>query len=567
MAQLDNSPARTGLLDFVQKSIGTQFVIPVYQRNYTWGPKKETLKLLEDIKMILEGKDDVHFMGIIMYLPKSISFSFHQLLIVDGQQRLTTFFLILLAIRKRARADGNEQLAEIIDNQYLYNKYVEDENKLRLKPLVSDDDVYGKLVSGLDFQLVENDFSSNVYRNFGEIEQWLKGVCVDASLNDVMQALDKLYIISIPLLDSDNAQQIFESINSTGAPLTSADLIRNYILMNYTNDLQEHYYLTYWKTLESLQPDSYKLEEFFRYYLSIKNYVIPNKRDVYTDFKVFWEKSTVKTEAKLVDIINYARYYNAIFVDEHENGALMSILSDLRKNKVALVSTFLVEMYGLYDTQKITLNTLIDLIKIIQGYLVRRWVCHVDTSAISRYFPLLLAAVLSACDGNYDDIVAKTKYHLVNLNKSKGYFMPTDEQIVQSLENNNAYLITCLRGLLDTIENFNNNAPVDLRSLNVEHIMPKTASSYWLKNSGVGEQDYDKYCNLIGNLTLSAIFDNSKMGNGDFEMKKELLKNTNHLRINENVLKQDSWGKTDIIRRTNWMIEQIILIYPYNEQK
>lgn len=565
MAQLDNSPMRTGLLDFIQKSSGTQFVIPVYQRNYTWTAKQETGKLLSDIDAILEGKAQSHFMGIIMYLSKSITFSFHQLLIVDGQQRLTTFFLILLAVRQYAKETGNEQLMSIINDQYMFNKFVDDGNKLRLKPLVNDDYVYQKLVAEQLDLISAREKESNVYRNFEAIYNWLLQKIPNYSLDTILSALDKLHIVCIPLIDSDNAQQIFESINSTGVPLTSADLIRNFILMNFTNEEQEHYYTTYWKVIESLHVGQNKLEEFFRFYLAVKAFTLFNKRDVYVEFKTYWNTSTKSTTEKFEDIIIYSRYYNNIYLDENDSPLLEEVLMEYRKNKSVMPAPFLMEMYHLYEQELISARQLSEIIELINIYLVRRWLCNVDTSAITRYFPTLLNLVMTACDGKYETIVKTVRYYLVDVNKNKGAFMPTDEQLETTLMNSNAYILNCIRTVLDKIEHYNNPVHVKLTDLNIEHIMPQKPTKYWLENTDIEEDEYEKYCNLIGNLTLAAVYDNGKMGNNDFAFKKSILASTSHLKINAAILEKQSWDKVDILNRTEEIITLLNTVYPYGE--
>ena len=265
----NEAPRRTGLLDFLRNSTGTQFVIPVYQRNYTWTAGKEVALFLEDIKNVLNKKYNNHFMGIVIYLSKTIDYSSREFSIIDGQQRLTTTFLFLYAVRYLFKEQGLNDDIRNLDSLFLTNE-TSAKIKYKLKPLVSDDDVYKCII---DERLADIDnINSNVYKNFiylkDEISKILsKGV----SLNDLLMAVNQLYIVVVPIWKGDNPQKIFESINATGVKLTASDLIRNFILMDLTSEEQDKYYPLYWKRIEELvSNDSKKLELFFRLYLALE---------------------------------------------------------------------------------------------------------------------------------------------------------------------------------------------------------------------------------------------------------------------------------------------------------
>lgn len=566
MPQLDNAPTRDSLLTFIRKSINKQFVIPVYQRNYTWTAKREVEKMLVDIESVLYGREGTHFMGIIMYLAKPINYYFDQLLIIDGQQRLTTTFLLLLAIRKYAKENDNERLYNVINRNYMYNDDVDDINKLRLKPLVNDDCVYQKIVDENYSLITKQEQNSNVFKNFERIYDWIEAIIEDKEIEDIMNVLNQLYIVCIPLLDSDNAQQIFESINSTGAPLTAADLIRNFILMNYNNDQQEYYYNTYWKELEKLCPNSTKLEEIFRFYLAIKKYNLVNKKDVYDEFKELWRDDDRGTEDKLKEVLSYTRYYNYIYIDSSdllEN--IDNALKEFRKNLSLMPAPLLMEILKLTFEKSVKESQFIEIVNLINSYLIRRGLCDLDTSSITRIFPMMLKDIICECDGNYSDIVEIAKFYLINMSKGKAYYMPTDEKVIKSLQDMNAYLLKTTRLVLDKIEHFNNPAKVDLTNLNIEHIMPQKPNAYWQNITNLNEEEYSRIVNLLGNLTLCERHDNSRMGNNDFGYKKEILQSTSHLKINEEILQKNEWKISDIEERTLKLAKLVIQLYPYNE--
>ncbi len=559
-------PVRTGLSDFIKTTMGSQFVIPVYQRTYTWIPEKETARFMNDLEDLLEKRAENHFLGIIIYMESKISAMFRQLQIVDGQQRLTTCFLFLLALKRVAEEKKDKMVSGMIDDYYLYNRHVSSQGQLRLKPAVSNDDTYARLVYGSSKDLSRKEKESGVYRNYEYIRKRILELSGKYSLLEILDCLSRMDILEFPLSDSDNAQQIFESINSTGAPLTSADLIRNYILMNHTDDVQERYYKLYWEPLEEDYPESRKLEEFFRYYLACKTYDLLSRKDVYEGFKAYWNKDKKDTEPKLREINRYCRYYHDIYEGPVENKAVEAALKDFRKTDFRMPAPFLMEMYHLYDEGIISDQIFIGEIRLIDSYLVRRALCGNDNSSLSRYFPTLLRAVKNSYQKNRkQDLLTITKVCLISFNKGKSLAMPTDDQIRKTLREINAYSLMCIRPVLERIEHHGATAAVDTSDLNIEHIMPRHPNKWWLKNAGMeDEDDYTNHVNLIGNLTLCAIYDNTKMGNEDFAFKKKVLSKTLHIRMNTSVLKKKTWTKEDILKRCNELAEEIIRIYPYN---
>lgn len=303
-------PVRSGLLDFLKNSNGCQFVIPVYQRNYTWTAGKEVKQYLDDLKSVLIKEYSNHFLGIIIYLDTPLDFATREFSVIDGQQRLTTTFLILYAIKALMEEQGATGAINNLEGQYLTNPFASNDRiKYKLKPLVSDDDVYQFIVKDKVDQ-IENQ-ESKIYKNYIYILNYIRELNKLHDYNQILLALNELYVVCIPLSSEDNAQKIFESINATGVKLTASDLIRNFLLMDLDSEKQEEYYRDYWMELERyLSDDSRKLESFFRFYLAGKNKTLPNKNAVYKEF-VNWYKNqepVLGREGIFKDIIKYARY-------------------------------------------------------------------------------------------------------------------------------------------------------------------------------------------------------------------------------------------------------------------
>ena len=274
------------------KSDGPQYVIPVYQRHYTWD-SKNVFRLLNDIQRLLKEKGSTHFIGNIVFVRKGEAFC-HEREIVDGQQRVTTIFLILLALRDLALDIKDEDSADVIESFYLFNKvtgkYADFKNKL--KPNIGDGTTLQVLLDRDAVSLRTN--QSAIYRNYYNIKQEIKKwiVADGYTIEECLEAIDSLMIVWVALSSDDNAQQIFESINSTGEPLTASDLIRNFILMNKADDEQTDIYNKYWMKIENnICPDhesiprkkvTKKIEEFFRFFImaQVGNLV---KKDIYIE--------------------------------------------------------------------------------------------------------------------------------------------------------------------------------------------------------------------------------------------------------------------------------------------
>lgn len=572
-------PIKTGLLEFLRTSVGSQFVIPVYQRNYTWTSNKEVKQYFDDLICVLKGKYKKHFMGILIYLDTPLTFSSREFSVIDGQQRLTTTFLILYAIKNLMIQKGLKPEAEQLNNQFLTNQYVSDKLKFKLKPLVADDEVYQQIVNDQIDEITNK--SSNVYKNYFWIQDKLTELLNVYSFNDILMALDKLYVVCVPVSKSDSPQKIFESINSTGAKLVASDLIRNYILMDIPSEIQEKYYSQYWKKLEEyLTSDSKKLELFFRLFLACKNKVLSNMTTVYSDFKVWYAnelltKSDIENPVEIIlkEIVKYAKYYHVIYNKPivEVDLKIRNSIAEFRNILSDMPAPFLMEMYSLMETideegnPHISFNQFNDLVKLINSYLIRRSICSLDTSDITRLFPTLLKDVIRDCNGDYDKVVEYTKKNLVNKQRGKSAMMPDDAYMRTYLEYANVYnLRLTLRIIFDKLETYNNPAPVDLSKLSVEHLMPQTATKEWLEALNIDEVAYEKHLHRLGNLTLTTKVDNSKMKNKPWEYKKAILKDTAHLVMNQEILNVENWSIAEIEKRNAKLIEQIISLYPYS---
>lgn len=568
-------PERLQLLNFFQRLPNAQFVIPVYQRNYIWTATKQVKKYMEDFNSVLNGTRRSHFIGIMMYLTIPKGIGFNEFSIVDGQQRLVTTFLILQALKEIALENGDESIASMIDDIYLTNKHArEDSQRLKLKPLISDDDVYSKIISLDKDQITKEDKKSNVYQNYKYIKTFLAEKYGQYPIEKMLQALDGFYFVAIPLGTEDNAQKIFETINSAGAELSKADLIRNYILMNIDSDKQEELYSKYWRPIEIMFEKTGKIESFFRMFLANRTYELPNMEDVYNVFQIWFEREikTRKRDDILKQILRYAEYYCNIFVSTTIDieKDIKKELMEFKKNTIEPTAPLLLEVYNLYETKSPTKERLVSkesfigIVRLLNTYNIRRNICNLRTGVLTRIIPPMLRDILEACGGNYDNIYKYTIKFLVDNNKDKASFMPDDAYLRANLININAYsLRNYVKTIFEKIESHNNPAVINFSNLSIEHLMPQTPTKEWLQQLHITKEEYDAQLHRFGNLTLATHSDNSKMSNNSFDYKKEVLNSTGHLKMNKKLLELKSWGVADIEQRTQEIIEDICQLYPY----
>lgn len=552
------------LEDFIRKSVGAQYVIPVYQRNYTWKKNEQVKKLFQDIEDLMDEPEQKHFIGTIVYVVTKDSVTGQERSVVDGQQRLTTTFLALYAIKEIAKERGDNEIVDVITDWYLENKSGNEQYKLRLKPLVADDTVFAQIAAG-EIDEIEN-VESNVFINFiaikEQITDWLNA---GRTYDDIIMAMRKLYVVYIILEKDDNPQQIFESINSTGMELTSADLIRNFIMMNKPNDEQENIYKSVWRKLEEIFINSKKLEGFFRFYLASKRFTLASQKHMYDEFQTYWKEqiSTQSEDELLADILNYARHYRRLYLLKDED-VLGEPLYDYRKLSSEMAAPFTMELMELLRKNEINNDQARQVLGLINTYIVRRHMMGLDTSDITRFFPMYLKNVMDTLNDSkpefFVDICIKC---LVVDTRQKKSFMPDDEQLKNYLMTVNAYSLVQTRWILEKIETKDNSVGIITSNLSIEHIMPQTRSEEWSEVLDIEQEKYDQYINRIGNLTLVSQSDNSSMGNANFEEKKAKLGKTSHIIMNQYVLAKEKWGIEEINERSEIMIDKILSLFPY----
>ncbi len=537
--------------------IGTNkvlFRIPVYQRNYDWS-ESNCNRLLDDIQAIMESGEK-HFLGTIVFMAaKSGGFTLQEYIIIDGQQRLTTLMLILKALSVVAENVGDDCYHEI-EESYLHNKYCDEEYKVKLKPIKSDNNQFLLLLNG---KLDEMDEDTHIYQNFqlckDRFERWAeKGI----TPSNVLDALTKLEIVEIVLTKGeDDPQVIFESINSTGLELSNADLIRNYLLMNADN--QEKLYEDYWLPIEKLLRDKMdysNLDDFFMQYIVYKTSKPVSRRQLYNSFVRLFKDSGYSNESSLKELKYYAEIYSAfVYGSKAYSENTNRLLRRLRILNQTTCYPFLLHVFDDFHNNVIDEATVEKILQFILAYLLRRLVCGVPSNTLRGLFTYLYNRIFKVSSNKQKYYEALNKFLFTVSSKD---VIPSAAEFERALQKANIYGNPALcRFLLLDIENGDGKEILQAENLTIEHIMPQTLSADW---NYISPEEHEEYLHTLGNLSVTGY--NSELSNKSFKEKQDIIReNSKAVILNSDVLDKESWQIADIQARAKRLADIVAKRY------
>lgn len=551
-----------------------QFIVPIFQRNYSW-QKNQYEQLWFDILRASKFKEKQnHFIGSIVYIDMGTPAGRpQQLLLIDGQQRLTTISILLCAIKDYVQKFNLEtkliNLAKI-KNQFLYNSDEIDEDRYKLLLNVQDKETYIKLIDNTIFTV--NKPTTNIikcYEFFYErIEDFIKQ---HGQIDEIYAGIFKLSLVSISLdKDSDNPQMIFESMNSTGKDLSQTDLLRNYLLMDLTPEKQTRLYKTYWKPMEELfgediyKNDVNKFDYFIRDFLTLKSDTgyICKINNVYENFKRYYLDNNCEKFAVLKDLFTYAKYYACIDLLQENDDELKLYWQEFKKLDSHVVYPFLLKLCDDYSRQILIKEDFKKILQVVISYLWRRAICEIPTNSLSKTFATLYQAV------DKDDYVNSVIKAFVFKSSYKRF--PSDYEVREKLQTKDIYHFRLRKYLLEALENYYHKEPIDLNTANytIEHIMPQNIEHNLLWQQMLGEdwqEVHSLYLHTLGNLTITGY--NAEMSNKSFgeKVNGESGFKHSHLKLNESIVQCDVWNKKAIQRRTNILTDIILKIWKYPE--
>ena len=509
----------------------TLFLIPLYQRKYAW-KRKHCERLFTDLlKVKAEGRQS-HFFGSIVTIKASETED--DLLIIDGQQRITTISLLILAAIQAVH-DGNMSCDKgeeyIIDtkNKFIRAKYRKGERQIKLRPIDKDRVAYDAIVAGdPDYFIPATE--SGVTKNYQLFYDMIKSTNI--SFDDLIESIEKLIIIDIRLDSGDKPQMIFESLNSCGKDLEEADKVRNYLLMSLSSAEQEDFYYKYWAKIENLTDEEPTM--FIRDFLTVKTKVISSLTELYFDFKKFDEGYGKTREELLAEMLKYAEYYNQASRGKTQFAKVNRTFRQLSNLGSTVCMPFYIQFLEYADTKKLTEDEIYKTLSIVENYWARRIICGYPANVMSKTFSIIHSDILRIVSeherrgeelkSTYSELL---KYIL--LKKQGNAVFPTDTQVENDFHTRQIYKIPIdyRYFLFERMENENSKEADDMivqkmkdNKITIEHIMPQTLTVKWKEELGDNWLDiYNTYLHTFANLTLTGY--NSSYGNHTFEEKKE----------------------------------------------
>ena len=545
------------LLEFLEKS--PQFIIPIYQRTYSW-TEQQCRQLWEDI--IRAGSTDsvsAHFIGSVVYIEQGQSQVSNKspLLVIDGQQRLTTTMLILEALSRylsdREPVPGFS--AEKLRNNYLVKSSERGERRFKLLLSQTDKD---SLIALVTQKSLPDDGSVRIKENFGYFLELIKKL--SGSYETLCRGLSKLIIVDIALSrDQDNPQLIFESMNSTGKALSQADLIRNFVLMGLKPEHQDELYLDYWRPMElEFGQEGYSdyFDRFMRHYLTAKSGDIPRIDEVYEAFKKYAQSNWMVSkgiEPLLSDVRDYARYFCAMALGKEKDKQLTEAFKDLRELKVDVAYPFLLELYHDYQQERLSKSELLEIVRLVEAYVFRRAVCSVPTNSLNKTFANFYKSL------DKERHLESAKAHLISLRSYRRF--PNDEEFKRELMIRDLYNFRSRSYWLRRLENFDRKERADVETYTIEHIMPQNEnlSAKWREELGSDwKRVHETWLHTIGNLTLTAY--NSEYRDHPFGIKRDMEKGFKQspLILNEGLGLVPSWNEEEIKKRARKLANRAV---------
>ena len=538
-----------------------QFIIPIYQRTYSWTLKQCDQLWRDILRVATDNAITGHFVGSIVYIERGLYqvTAVPQLLVIDGQQRLTTLTLLLMAVAEAIHSDERdlETSRESIQDEYLFNKHGKGELKYKLLLTRSDKDTLIRMLESND-PLPQS--STRILENYKFFkDQIAKSKC---DLVQIYNGIAKLLIVDISLdRQYDNAQLIFESLNSTGLELSQADLIRNYVLMGLEPKEQEALYNDYWFPMEqSFGQTDYvrQFDRFMRDYLTVRTGVIPNIRAVYEAFKSHAQKTDTGSIQDIVaDIYAYSKYFVRWALAKEEDSDLAALLMNINTLKVDVAYPFLLELYDDYSHERVSRDDLIQILSYVQSYVFRRAICGIPTNSLNKTFAGLARELKK--DKYLESFLASL------LLKDSYRRFPRDHEFMRELAAKDIYAFRGRNYLLRKFENHGRKERLDIEDYTIEHIMPQNENLSQAWRSELGEDwkaIQSQYLHTLGNLTLTGY--NSELSDRPFREKRDMQGgfSDSPIRLNHSLGKLETWNKDQIKARARELATVAAEIWP-----
>jgi uncharacterized protein with ParB-like and HNH nuclease domain/predicted transport protein len=540
-----------------------QFIVPIFQRDYSWGTKHCQQLWKDVIRVGSDPKVKGHFLGSVVYVAaEDNTATITRWLLIDGQQRMTTLTLLLIALRdqmNQAKGNGDggdeESTPEELDDYYLRNRHGKGDRRHKLHLRRADHDTLIALLDGRD---IPDTASERVKENF----LFLRDLVAQANVQTVYAGIKKLVVVDVSLTrGQDDPQMIFESLNSTGVDLTQADLIRNFVLMRLDESSQTQLYEEHWQPIEQAFGRRYRTEfdKFVKDFLTLQMRPgTPLKAaEIYHEFRSFFSRIVEKrgVDGILSDLRRFGTYYTAFSLGQEKQPALKEAFARLR-SLVEVASPVVLTLYDYHDRAK-TLNAdeFVEAIELLESFVFRRSVCDMQTRSLGQIFASLAYRITE------NQPLLSLKVALYRQGKKRRF--PTDAEFREALETRDVYDMRTCFYLLDRLENFSKER-IDTSNFSIEHVMPQNEElrpEWRTMLGGAWQAVQETWLHRLGNLTLTGY--NSTYSDRPFTEKKTIAGGFNEspLRLNKFIREQPTWDATMIEQRGKQLAEKAITVW------
>ncbi|QGU05295.1 hypothetical protein CETAM_10230 [Corynebacterium comes] len=537
------------IFDSAEKSI----IIPVYQRNYDW-TRKQCERLFDDLENAIRENRPKHFFGAVVGDPET-SFKW---IVIDGQQRLTTLSLLMLALSRsidsRTIATSDPELASRIQRSYLKMSHSSDEVKFKLKPVKNDNLAYYRLFGDEKHFIEDSNLTSN-YRYF--LDRLAK---TNLTGEEVWNAIERLELMILDLESHDDPQRIFESLNSTGLALSEADKIRNLVLMGLDHQTQERLYENYWNATEINV--GYRTDWFIRWYLTIRLSRTPNQNAVYDEFKGVLARAVEPVEIILRDLHDYSAVFREIDTPDTGNVKLDRILDRFNLIRGDVLLPLVLPLYREFKEGQLSVDEFARIIRVLETHTFRRTISSVNANALNKIYATMYNEIRKLRrdgDGTWDVLV-----HLLRRRDDTSGRIPDDNEFGEAFASRNMYRMNknMHRYMFDVLENGDSNDTKDIvtalenQIVSIEHVMPQTLTAQWRDElGGRSEEIHRSWVNRIGNLTVTGY--NSSYSNLPFIQKRDRengFRETPY-RLNRDIRDRNRWDEEAMQERTRALLD------------
>lgn len=540
-----------------------QFIVPIFQRDYSWGTK-HCQQLWKDV--IRVGSDPNvkgHFLGSVVYVAaEDNTATITRWLLIDGQQRMTTLTLLLIALRDQinqaqGNGDGGDEVStpEELDDYYLRNRHGKGDRRHKLHLRRADHDTLNTLLDGKEFPEAA---SERVKENF----IFLRDLVAQANVQTVYAGIKKLVVVDVCLTrGQDDPQMIFESLNSTGVDLTQADLIRNFVLMRLDETSQTQLYEEYWQPIERAFGRRYRTEfdKFVKDFLTLQMRPgTPLKAaEIYHEFRSFFSRTVEKrgVDGILCDLRRFGTYYTAFSLGQEKQPALKEAFARLR-SLIEVASPVVLTLYDYHERAKtLSADEFVEAIELLESFVFRRSVCDMQTRSLGQIFSSLAYRITET------QPLLSLKVALYRQGKKRRF--PTDAEFREALETRDVYDMRTCFYLLDRLENFSKER-IDTALFTIEHVMPQNEDlrPEWRTMLGGDWQSVQEtWLHRLGNLTLTGY--NSTYSDRPFAEKKTIAGgfSDSPLRLNKFIREQSAWTATTIEQRGKQLAEKALAVW------